>query len=110
MKPIVPVRYFVIVLCFCGIVFDVLSAQVPSARLRNAVSEPENWLTYSGGYFSNRYTRLDQVTPVNVDELSLQWVYQTPVAGPWQSTPLGAGVLGLSLPDVTWTARMLWFE
>ena len=65
-----------------------LSAQVPSERIRDAASEPENWLTYSGTYLSQRYSQLTQVTPSNVDDLRLQWVYQAPVSGPWQSTPL----------------------
>ena len=71
-----------------GLMSANLSAQVPFERLRAAADEPENWLTYSGGYFSNRYSELDQITPANVGELSLQWVYQTPVVGPWQATPL----------------------
>lgn len=33
-----------------------LHAQVGYDRLLNAAKEPRNWLTYSGGYFSNRYT------------------------------------------------------
>lgn len=73
------------------------AAQVPFERLRDASVEPENWLTYSGGYFSQRYSTLDQVTPDNVDDLRLQWVYQTPIAGPWQVTPLVVdGVMYLS--------------
>ena len=65
-----------------------VSAQVPPERLEAAAEAPANWLTYSGTYFSQRYSELDQVTPANVDDLQLQWVYQTPVFGPWQSTPL----------------------
>ena len=64
------------------------SAQVPSERLEAAAEAPADWLTYSGTYFSQRYSELDQVTPDNIDDLQLQWVYQTPVFGPWQSTPL----------------------
>ena len=64
------------------------SAQVPSERLEAAADAPADWLTYSGTYFSQRYSELDQVTPANIDDLQLQWVYQTPVFGPWQSTPL----------------------
>ena len=65
-----------------------LSAQVPSERLEAAAEAPADWLTYSGTYFSQRYSELDEVTPENVEDLQLQWVYQTPVFGPWQSTPL----------------------
>ena len=65
-----------------------LSAQVPFERLLEAEAEPHNWLTYSGTYFSQRYSDLDQVTADNVGDLELEWVYQSDVFGPWQSTPL----------------------
>ena len=75
-----------------------LSAQdVSFERLRQAAQAPADWLTYSGSYFSQRYSELDQVTTANVRDLQLQWVYQTPVFGPWQSTPLVAdGVMYLT--------------
>ena len=62
--------------------------QVTSQRLATAANEPQNWLTYSGNYSSTRYSPLDQITPANVKNLKLQWVYQSPVAGNWQTTPL----------------------
>ena len=62
--------------------------EVSFERLRAAAEAPADWLTYSGTYFSQRYSELDQVTAANVRDLQLQWVYQTPVFGPWQSTPL----------------------
>ena len=75
-----------------------LSAQdVSFERLRAAAEAPADWLTYSGSYFSQRYSELDQVTTANVRDLQLQWVYQTSVFGPWQSTPLVAdGVMYLT--------------
>ena len=72
----------------CGTVVAGLSAQVPFERLRDAAAEPGNWLTYSGSYFSQRYSTLDQVAPANVDDLRLQWVYQTAGAERWEPTPL----------------------
>ena len=65
-----------------------LTAQVTADRLQAAADEPRNWLTYSGGYFSQRYSALDQIAADNVADLALQWVYQAPVIGPWQATPL----------------------
>ena len=62
--------------------------QVTPQRLAAAASEPQNWLTYSGNYASTRFTPLAQITPANVRNLKLQWVYQSPVAGNWQTTPL----------------------
>ena len=57
-------------------------------RLLNSAKEPHNWLMYGGDYFSSRYSLLSQITPANVKSLSLAWVYQSPVAGSWQPTPL----------------------
>src|SRR5437899_2387149 len=65
-----------------------LHAQIGPDRLRDAASEPRNWLTYSGGYFSNRYSNLTQITPANAKNLELAWMYQAAVAGAWQTTPL----------------------
>jgi alcohol dehydrogenase (cytochrome c) len=44
-------------------------------RLLHADAEPQNWLTYSGGYAGNRYSTLTQITPANVRNLQLKWVY-----------------------------------
>src|SRR5450759_5501086 len=65
-----------------------VQAQVGPDRLLNAAKEARNWLTYSGGYFSNRYSNLTQITPANAKNLELKWMYQAAVAGAWQTTPL----------------------
>jgi alcohol dehydrogenase (cytochrome c) len=62
--------------------------QVTSQRLAAAANEPQNWLTYSGNYYSTRYSPLTEITPANVKNLKLRWAYQAPVAGNWQTTPL----------------------
>ena len=81
-------RTALLTLALSGTVLAAASAQVPFERLRGAADEPQNWLTYSGGYFSQRYSELEQIAPDNVGDLELQWVYQTPVMGPWQTTPI----------------------
>ncbi len=54
-----------------------LSAQeVTRERLLNAAKEPQNWLTYSGGYAGTRHTSLTQIGAANVKNLELQWVFQ----------------------------------
>ena len=65
-----------------------LEAQVTADRLARAAEEPQNWLTYSGGYFSQRYSLLTQITPDNVARLELAWILPNQVFGAWQSTPL----------------------
>jgi len=92
-----------------------LHGQVTSQRIATAASEPQNWLTYSGNYSSTRYSPLDRITPQNVRNLKLQWVYQSPVAGNWQTTPLvvdGVMYLTQRLNDVVAldaiTGRAFW--
>src|SRR5579871_3450173 len=63
-------------------------AQVAYERILNAVKEPQNWLTYSGNYFSNRYSGLSQISPANAKNLELKWMYQAAVAGGWQTSPI----------------------
>src|SRR5262245_60044124 len=65
-----------------------LNAQVGSQRLLGAGRDPQNWLVYSGNYFSNRYSGLSEITPVNAKNLELKWMYQAAVAGGWQTSPL----------------------
>jgi alcohol dehydrogenase (cytochrome c) len=72
----------------CLLSYRLDGQQVTSERLVNATKEPQNWFTYSGNYHSTRHSLLDQITPGNVKDLKLKWVYQAPVAGNWQSTPL----------------------
>jgi len=52
-------------------------AQISFERLLRAESEPQNWLTYSGSYRSQRYSALTQITPENVRNLEPQWVFQS---------------------------------
>src|SRR6266576_1119584 len=50
--------------------------QVPFERILNANREPQNWLTYGGTLFNQRYSLLSQITIANVKNLELQWVLQ----------------------------------
>jgi len=65
-----------------------VSAQVTYERILDAANEPENWLTYNGTYSSQRYSRLDQITRDNVDDLELKWMLPNQVFGAWQSNPI----------------------
>lgn len=62
-------------------------AQVPYERLVAAAGEPAHWLTYSGSYFSERFSALDQIDTENVSGLGVEWVYQTS-PGLVETTPL----------------------
>jgi len=69
-------------------------AQVTYDRILKAAAEPQNWLTYSGGFMSHRYSGLTQVTPDNVKNLELQWAFQALSLEKFEATPIVAdGVL-----------------
>ena len=65
-----------------------LDAQVTSDRILRADAEPQNWLTYSGGYSSQRYSLLKQIDTSNAKNLELKWMMQNQVFGPWETSPL----------------------
>jgi alcohol dehydrogenase (cytochrome c) len=65
-----------------------LAAQITGQRLTGAANEPQNWLTYSGGYFGQRYSELVQIEPGNVKNLEMKWILQAQVSGSWEASPL----------------------
>ena len=65
-----------------------LAAQVTNDRLLHTDREPQNWLTYSGSYSGQRYSLLNQITPQNVKNLELQWVFQARSLEKFEATPL----------------------
>jgi alcohol dehydrogenase (cytochrome c) len=71
-----------------------LHAQVSYDRIARSAREPQNWLTYGGNYQNLRHSTLNQITPANVKNLELKWVWQASLFGPFEATPLVAdGVL-----------------
>ncbi len=62
--------------------------QVTFDRILEANKEPQNWLTYSGGLMGQRYSPLTQITPANVKDLELQWVFQAHSLEKYEATPL----------------------
>ncbi|HWN39315.1 MAG TPA: PQQ-dependent dehydrogenase, methanol/ethanol family [Gammaproteobacteria bacterium] len=80
---------FAPLLCAALLASSYAGAQpVTPERIVRAADEPENWLTYSGGYSSQRHTTLREITRANVRNLEQKWVLQGQVLGAWQSSPL----------------------
>ena len=80
-------------------------AQVSYDRIVRADSEPQNWLTYSGTYSSQRFSSLRDITTENVSQLKVAWVYQVSKPGLVETTPLVVdGVMYLTEPPSTVTA------
>lgn len=67
------------------------AAAVTTERIARApAAEPENWLTYHGGYDAQRYSRLDQITTANAADLEEAWRMALPVPHAFEATPLVA--------------------
>src|SRR5436305_10711542 len=62
--------------------------QVSFERILGADKEPQNWLTYSGTTMSQRYSLLNEVTPANVKNLELKWIYQVQSLEKFEATPI----------------------
>jgi alcohol dehydrogenase (cytochrome c) len=76
-----------------------LQAQVSLDDIRNDVETPGDWLSYSGGYEGWRHSRLSQITPANVGDLRVKWVFQRQITNKFETTPLvHDGVMYLTVP------------
>ncbi len=63
----------------------------------------DSWPSYHGDYTGRRHTSLTQITPENVDKLSLAWMFQSGANAAFKCSPLLVnGVLYVSLPDNVW--------
>src|SRR5688572_6909289 len=79
------------VLLFIALTAGALQAQVSFERILRADQEPQNWLTYSGSFMSQRHSPLTQITTENVKNLELQWVLQVRTltgSDKFEATPL----------------------
>src|SRR6185369_1007441 len=65
-----------------------MRAQVSYDRILRSGQEPQNWLTHSGNYNSQRYSTLSQITPENVKNVELQWIFQARSLEKFEATPL----------------------
>lgn len=57
-------------------------------RIRNAKSEPHNWLTYWGDYSGKHFSALKQINALSVKQLQSRWAVQMPGDTLLETTPL----------------------
>ena len=75
------------------------AAPVDDVRLRTAVDDAANWLTYGRDYANQRFSALTQINRETVAQLVPHWIYQTGTSATFQATPLVVdGVMYLSMP------------
>ena len=92
-------RYSFLCILLLTVVAELVIAQTPSGpvtfdRIQNSNREPQNWLTYSGNNMGQRYSPLTQITPQNVQNLELAWLWQARSVEKFEATSIALdGVL-----------------
>ena len=93
--------------------FVLLAAQGvdPSLLLKPTT---DSWPTYHGDYSGQHHSGLTQITPANVNQLTLAWAFQTNQTQAIKATPiLVNGVIYVTTPDNLWavdarSGRQIW--
>src|SRR5262249_57075483 len=74
----------------------------------------DSWPTYHGDYTGQRHSRLAQITPANVHQMTLAWAFATGQTAQIKATPiLSNGIIYVTAPDHVWaidarSAHQLW--
>jgi alcohol dehydrogenase (cytochrome c) len=98
----IPGRWCSFFFIVCSLNFSSALADTPYSDLLADEDNGADWLSYSGGYKSHRFSPLNQINTANIDQLKVLWAYQmqpTAIsgAGLQETTPLVAdGVMYLT--------------
>lgn len=89
-----------------GMIIGGFAGSLPAQGLNPATllkPPPESWPGYHGDYSGERHSHLTQISPRNVEELALSWVFQTGQSAELKCSPLLVdGVLYFTVPDNVW--------
>jgi len=103
--------------CFSGLTIVALSiacgalvlaqSQAPGAQGLDPATllnpPADSWPTYHGDYTGRRHSKLTQITPDNVHQLTVAWTFQTGAGAGIKASPiLVNGVIYLTMPDNIW--------
>jgi alcohol dehydrogenase (cytochrome c) len=111
-KGVRTLSFFAMAACLGASTLAVFAQNVDSNMLKNPPKD--SWPGFHGDYSGRRHTALTQITPANVDDITLAWTFQTQQAQGLKSTPiLVDGILYFTLPDNVFaidarTAHLIW--
>ncbi|MFC5864864.1 acido-empty-quinoprotein group A [Acidicapsa dinghuensis] len=89
----------------CGAASTFVSGAAAQSLTLDQIAHPsaDSWPLYHGDYSGRRHSALTQITPANVNKLSLAWVFQTRQRSEIKSSPLLVdGILYFTVPDQVW--------
>ena len=77
------------------------SEKLPYAELQLIRNTTNDWLTYSGSYYSTRHSDLASIDRKNIGQLAVKWIHQfKDVTRSIETTPIvRSGVMFITLPD-----------
>src|SRR5947209_808781 len=95
---------------FCWLVAAILGATLSFPVQAQGLSQDlllhpgsDSWPSYHGDYSGRRHSGLTQITPGNVNQLKLAWLFQSGVNSTFKCSPLLVnGILYFSVPDQVW--------
>lgn len=73
---------------FFSIVCSFLFLNCNNRKELDILPDYNDWSNYLGGSDRNHYTTLSQITPENLSNLNVAWVYKTPDSGQMQMNPI----------------------
>jgi alcohol dehydrogenase (cytochrome c) len=96
-------RYAFLLYLLVSAATSAVPQDVTYERILHSQSEPQNWLTYSGSYSSQQFSRLKQINKQNVSQLKVAWIYQPshPVSNVEASPIVVDGVMYIVEPPST---------
>jgi len=101
-----------LVLAICCFLTSAAAQGVDPGMLLNPPAD--SWPTFHGDYSGQRHSKLTQITPANVHQMTLAWAFPTNQTQSIKASPiLVNGVIYITTPDNIWaidarTARQLW--
>ncbi|MGL4396481.1 MAG: pyrroloquinoline quinone-dependent dehydrogenase [Hyphomicrobium sp.] len=76
-----------------------MAADITDEAMKNAGADSANWLLHGRDYANQRFSPLADVNTTTVKKLVPKWIYQTGIAGTFQTTPIVVdGMMYVSTP------------
>jgi len=63
---------------------------VDDARLKAAVDDAKNWITFGHDYTNQRFSPSKAISPSSISQLAPSWIHQTGITGTFQTQPIVA--------------------
>ncbi|HTM51719.1 MAG TPA: PQQ-dependent dehydrogenase, methanol/ethanol family [Bryobacteraceae bacterium] len=78
----------VIAILLAALALLLSAAGITEEKLKNAQADATTWLSYGKNYSGWRFADLTQINAANVARLAPKWIFQTGLAGKFETTPL----------------------